>query len=154
MLDEINTIPDMWVAKMLIVDRVLLGRRIPLNVTFFAMMNPKRRRTDAAARLASDLAPLRRAGAVATTTQAAHRFRRSIAQVARRRLSWHLATLPTSITGIIPLLYGRAQDVAFCPFMLLWAQVRPRFDVSKRMVFVCIPERHSITRHCFPHAVR
>lgn len=44
LLDEINSNSNVWMIKELVCDRCILGRRIPQNVRFICIMNPRRQR--------------------------------------------------------------------------------------------------------------
>lgn len=44
LLDEVNSMPSVWTIKELVCERFIMGRRIPSNVRFICIMNPRRRR--------------------------------------------------------------------------------------------------------------
>ena len=44
LLDEVNSMPSVWTIKELVCERFILGHRIPSNVRFICIMNPRRRR--------------------------------------------------------------------------------------------------------------
>jgi hypothetical protein len=44
LLDEINSMPCVWIIREIVCDGFILGRRIPPNIRFVCIMNPLRRR--------------------------------------------------------------------------------------------------------------
>jgi hypothetical protein len=46
LLDEVNSMPCVWTIKELVCEGFILGRRIPDNIRFICIMNPRRRRAE------------------------------------------------------------------------------------------------------------
>jgi hypothetical protein len=57
LLDEVNSMRCVWTIKELICEGLILGRRIPNNLRFICIMNPRRRRTTALEATGLDFSP-------------------------------------------------------------------------------------------------
>ena len=57
LLDEINSMDEVWIIKEVVCGRIILGRRISENVRFICVMNPRRKKTEAKEYIGLDYSP-------------------------------------------------------------------------------------------------
>lgn len=105
LLDEINSMPSVWSIKEAVCERMVLGRRIPSNIRFICIMNPRRCRQFVTESQGLDFSPYQLSDADTGTK--------------------------TNITSALPLVYEvhRAPESIMC---LVWDFGLPCFSAMTR----------------------